>query len=154
MGWFAIILLILLGLIAVVLEIIVVPGGLLGILGLGSMGLGVGFAYASHGTTAGHITLFATLVIVVVALIFTLRRKTWRKLMLSTEIDAKVNQVNEAKLHVGMEGVTLSRLAPMGKANFDGEIVEVDTYQDFIDEKQPVVIVKIEPNKIIVKLNK
>ncbi|MBQ7550061.1 MAG: NfeD family protein [Bacteroidales bacterium] len=41
----------------------------------------------------------------------------------------------------------------MGKANFNGEIVEVASYQDFIDENKQIVIIKIDENKIIVKLN-
>jgi len=73
--------------------------------------------------------------------------------MLETEIDSRVN-VPDKELTVGMEGKTISRLAPAGKAVFNGSTEEVFSQQEFIDENQPVVITKIEGNKIIVKLKK
>ena len=153
MSWLAIVLLVLLGLAAIILEIIVVPGGVVGILGVLTIAAGVVGAYLSHGTIAGHVTLAVTLIVVVVGLIFSIRGKTWRKLMLNTQIDKKMNEIDQNKLQVGAVGISLSRLAPMGKANFNGEIVEVASYQDFIDENKQIVIIKIDENKIIVKLN-
>jgi membrane-bound serine protease (ClpP class) len=73
--------------------------------------------------------------------------------MLETEIDSKVN-VFDNKITVGMEGKTISRLAPSGKAIFEGITEEVFSKNDFIDENQEVIIVKIEGSKIIVKLKK
>jgi len=73
--------------------------------------------------------------------------------MLETEIDSRVN-VPDKELAVGTEGQTISRLAPAGKAVFNGSTEEVFSQQEFIDENQPVVIIKIEGNKIIVKLKK
>jgi membrane-bound ClpP family serine protease len=73
--------------------------------------------------------------------------------MLETEIDSKVN-VPDTNLAVGMEGQSISRLAPAGKAVFNNTTEEVFSQQDFIDENQQVVITKIEGNKIIVKLKK
>lgn len=153
MSWFVIVLLILLGLFAIIMEIIVVPGGVVGILGVLTIAAGVVGAYLSHGTIAGHITLAITLIVVVAALILSIRGKTWRKLMLNTQIDTKMNGIDECGLQVGAVGVTVSRLAPMGKANFNGIMVEVTSYQDFIDENQSIVIVKIDGNKVFVKLN-
>jgi len=71
--------------------------------------------------------------------------------MLETEIDSKVN-IPDLNLTVGMEGKTISRLAPAGKAIFETVTEEVFSQQDFIDENQQIIITKIENNKIIVKL--
>jgi membrane-bound ClpP family serine protease len=71
--------------------------------------------------------------------------------MLETEIDSKVN-VPDKNIVVGMEGKTISRLAPGGKAIFETSAEEVFSQQEFIDENQQVVVTKIEGNKIIVKL--
>ena len=71
--------------------------------------------------------------------------------MLKTEIDSKMNVLDE-NINVGMEGKTISRLAPAGKAVFETGTEEVFSQQDFIDENQQVIITKIEGNKIIVKL--
>ena len=95
--------------------------------------------------------LLVTLVVLILAIIFFFRFKTWKPLMLETEIDSKVN-VPDKKLTAGMVGQTISRLAPAGKAVFNGTTEEVFSQQEFIDENQQVVITKIEGNKIIVKL--
>jgi membrane-bound ClpP family serine protease len=73
--------------------------------------------------------------------------------MLKTEIDSKVN-VLDHKIAVGMEGKTVSRLAPAGKAIFENITEEVFSQNDFIDENQQIIITKIEGSKIIVKLKK
>ncbi|MCL2290865.1 MAG: NfeD family protein [Bacteroidetes bacterium] len=97
--------------------------------------------------------LAAILIILIVGTIFFFRYKTWKPLMLKTEIDSKVN-VLDKNITVGMEGKTVSRLAPAGKAIFEGITEEVFSQNDFIDENQQVVIAKIEGSKIIVKLKK
>jgi len=71
--------------------------------------------------------------------------------MLEAEIDSKVN-VPDKNISAGMEGKTISRLAPAGKAIFGNSTEEVFSQQDFIDENQQVIITKIEGSKIIVKL--
>jgi len=71
--------------------------------------------------------------------------------MLETEIDSKVN-VPDQNITVGMEGRTISRLAPAGKAVFENSTEEVFSQHDFIDENQVVIVTKIERSKIIVKL--
>jgi len=71
--------------------------------------------------------------------------------MLETEIDSKVN-VPDKNITVGMEGRTISRLAPAGKAVFENSTEEVFSQHDFIDESQVVIVTKIEGSKIIVKL--
>ncbi len=154
MNWAVVILLILFGLIALVLEVLVIPGGIVGILGIMSIVGGVIVSYVAYGSLAGNITLGVTALVVIGSLILSIRSKTWRKLMLSTQIDSKMNIFDTDKIKIGAIGKSLSRLAPSGKAYFDGETVEVTSWQEFIDEKQEITIIKIDGNKIIVKLNK
>jgi len=97
--------------------------------------------------------LIITLILLLLAIIFFFRFKTWKPLMLETEIDSKVN-VPEKSLTVGMVGKSISRLAPAGKAVFENYPEEVFSQHEFIDENQQVVITKIEGSKIIVKLKK
>ena len=151
MNWAVITTLILIGILGLVLEFLVVPGGVVGIISALIIAGGIGIAYYKYGVLAGNITLIVTVIGILVGIFFMLRSKTWKKLMLNTQIDSKVNEVNEAKIKVGSEGVTVSRLAPGGKASFDGEIAEVFSAHDFIDENQEIVVLKIEGNKITVK---
>ena len=147
-----VIILIILGLICLILEILVVPGAIVGIIGCLMMAGGIVLAYVELGTLAGNITLISTLMVTIAAVVIILRSKTWRKLMLKTEIDGKMNEINEEKIQIGMEGITVSRLAPMGKGKFEGETVEVSSILGFVDENQTIIITKIEGNKIYVKL--
>lgn len=152
MNWAVIIILIVIGIIGLALEFLVVPGGIVGVISGLIIAGGIGMAYYKYGVLAGNITLIVTVIGILFGIYLMLRSRTWKKLMLNTQIDSKVNEVNEAKIKVGSVGVTVSRLAPGGKANFDGEIAEVFSAHDFIDENQEIVVLKIEGNKITVKL--
>ena len=147
-----IITLILLGIICLVLELLVIPGGIVGIIGFLMMAGGVMGAYTSYGPTIGNIVAMGTAIITIFAVVMMLRSKTWRKVMLKTNIDSKVNEIDEEKVKVGMNGMAISRLAPMGKGKFDGEVVEVSSTHGFIDEQKEIIITKIEGYKIFVKL--
>jgi membrane-bound ClpP family serine protease len=152
MNWAIIITIILIGIIGLVLEFLVVPGGIVGVVSGLIIAGGIGMAYYQYGALAGNITLIVTVVGILIGIVFLLRSRTWKKLMLNTQIDSKVNEVNEAKIKVGSEGITVSRLAPGGKASFDGEIAEVFSAQEFIDENKEITVLKIEGNRITVKL--
>lgn len=147
-----IIALIILGIICIILEILVVPGGVVGIVGFLMMAGGVVVAYLQHGALVGNITMIATVLVTIIGIVYILRSKSWRKLVLETKIESKMNEVDHSKLGVGIEGIAVSRLAPSGKGKFGDEIVEVASSHDFIDVNSEIVITKIEGNKIIVKL--
>ena len=153
MNWLLIIILIIAGIIALMLEFLALPGAIVGILGALSILGGVVLAYTQYGVMAGNITLFSTAIVVVIVIVLFLRSNTWKKLALDTQIDSKVND-HATDLEEGMEGKTVSRLAPAGKAIFTGEAVEVFSSHEFIDENSKIIISKIEGNKIIVKLKK
>ena len=152
MHWLLIATFIAIGLIFLALEILVIPGvGVAGIIGFILIAIGVWQAYAGHGMLAGHLVLGGTFIFTVLTLVLSLRGKTWKRLALSTNIDSKVNLIDENKIKPGDTGKSISRLAPMGKAQINGEFYEVSTNGDFIDQHTEIVILKIEYNKIIVK---
>ena len=80
-----------------------------------------------------------------------LRSRTWKKCALDAQIDTKMNEIDSQKVHAGSVGHTISRLAPTGKAVFDGEAVEVVSEFGLIDEDCEVVVEKIEGNRVFVK---
>jgi membrane-bound ClpP family serine protease len=152
MHWLLIATFIVIGLLFLVLEILVIPGaGFAGIVGFILISIGIWQSYAVFGATAGHLVLGGTFLLTVITLVLSLRGRTWRKLMLSTEIDGKVNMIDAEKIRVGDAGKTISRLAPMGKALINGEFYEVRTDGTFIDQHTEIVVDKIEFNKIYVK---
>lgn len=152
MNWGVLITIIVLGLLSLILEILVIPGGVVGIVGCLMMLGGVIATYVTYGALAGNITLITTMIVTICSIVLVLRSKTWKKLMLNTKIESKMNEVNEHKIQVGMEGIATSRLAPAGNGRFGEEIVEVHSSNDFIDVNSEIIITKIEGGKIIVKL--
>lgn len=150
MTWTAIIFLILLGMLLLILEFLVLPGFVAGILGAISILIGIYQSYKVYGTEAGHITLLSTFVFFIVLMYFLMKSKTWRKIALNNAIDSKVNEVSSA-VEVGDIGVTVSKLTPSGKAMIRNEIMEVHSSGDLVDKNVPVKIVKIEGYKIYVE---
>ena len=142
--------LILLGIICLILELLVIPGGIVGIIGFLMMVGGVIGAY-TYGATIGNIVAIGTVAVTIFAVVMMLRSNTWRKLMLKTNIDSKMNEIDEEKVQTGMSGIAISRLAPMGKGKFGDEVVEVSSMHGFIDVQSEIVITKIEGNKIFVR---
>jgi len=137
-----------------ILEILILPGGVAGVVGFCLMVAGIWTAYTNEGAVAGNITLVVTLAINIIGLVLALRSKTWRKAMLSAKIDSRVNVVDPSDLQIGDIGRTISRLAPMGKAIFKEKYFEVSTNTEFIDQNEEIEILKIDGKKIIVKQKK
>ncbi len=151
--WTVIFILIAIGLIMLLLEILVIPGGgLAGVIGLALMAIGVVLTYTREGTTAGHLVLGGTVLVNVAALILALRSKTWDKAMLKTNIDGKVNTVEQGEVKKGDAGKTISRCAPMGKAMINGNYYEVSAQTGFINEDTEIEVIRVENNKIFIKL--
>lgn len=155
MSWLLIIILIALGLLFLLLEILVIPGTTLAaIVGFGLLFVGLWQAYASKGIIAGHITLVSTVVVTIIALYYSLKTGTWKRMALKTNSDGKMNQLDGTYIKPGDIGISVSRLAPSGKALIKNDIVEVHTYGEFIDQEKEITVVSVKDNKIIVTLKK
>lgn len=145
-------LLIALGLILLLIEIFVIPGtSVVGIAGGVLIGFSIWQAYRVFGADKGHLVVLATLVLIGITLVLAFKSNTWKRMMLNTNIEGRVNEIEEDKLHIGDTGKTISRISPAGTALFDNELYEVHTQGDFIDQETEIVITKMEDNKIIVK---
>lgn len=150
MSWSVIIPLIVFGLLMVMLEIFVLPGLVVGIIGGLVVVFGIYQSYASYGSMAGHITLLSTVAVFIIGMIVFFKSGTWKKVALGDVIDSKMNTI-EKELNPGDKGKSISRLAPMGKALINNEYYEVSTNGEFIDENQEITVIKVEGSKILVK---
>ena len=149
-----IIFLIFLGLLLFIIEFVLIPGvTIAGIGGAVCLITGIVFAFISFGTTTGLIVLGVTLAIMVVATYFMLKAETWKKFMLKTTLDSKVDTVGskEGKVKPGDKGVTVTRLAPGGKVLVNGEYFEAKSVDILIDPHQEIEVIRIDDNKVIVK---
>ena len=153
MSILGIVLLILLGIILFLVEFLIIPGvTVAGIGGAILFAVSVFVAYRTHGTAVGNYTLLATLVISVVSLIIALRSKTWRRFMLKTNIDSKVEVgLEEMKIKPGDTGVTITRLAPVGMVTVNNLTIEGNSIGGFLDPDTKVEVVKVLGTQIIVK---
>lgn len=146
-----IITLILVGLILLFAEILLIPGvGIAGILGLLSMGGSCAYAFVEFGNQTGAVVTAVVVVLIVALTIWVLRAKTWKRLTLETNIDAKA-VVPDVSVTVGDRGRSTTRLAPMGMARFGDCTLEVTSYEGIIDPGTDVEVVAVEDSKIYVK---
>ena len=151
--WALIITLIIVGLLLMGIELLVIPGfGVVGVLGIISFVSSCYLTFVNFGTTFGVIVIIAELVLMTAFVVLVLRSKTWKRITLNTNIDAKVDQVPQIKgVEVGMKGVALTRMAPAGMAEIGNATLEVFSRDTIIDGGSMVEVVDIIDNKVIVK---
>lgn len=146
--------LLLVGIILLVVELLFLPG--ISIAGIGAficLGASVFFAYIQFGMLAGTLTLTAAILLSILAVIVSLRANTWKRLSLNTTVDGVSTPLpTELNISIGQQGVTLTRLAPMGKVSFKGEIIEAKSIDRFIDPKQNVEVIGFDNTVAIVSL--
>lgn len=149
---FVIVLLILFGIILLLLEFLVVPGiTIAGVGGALMIAGGILLSYITYGNTWGHLTLVLALAFCALVLIVALKSRTWDKLMLNTEVEGKVEKFEENDVKVGDTGIAVTRLAPMGKISVNDITLEAKSIGPLIDEKTPVVVIKVFNKSVIVK---
>lgn len=152
MSIFAIILLILLGLVLLLIEFAVIPG--ITIAGIGGFLLlsgAVFIAFREYGTAYGFITLIIVLILAPAMVYYFFKSKAGKKMILEKNLKGKVDLIDNSKISVGDAGKTLGRLAPMGKVKINGEVVEAQSTGAFIDQNTRIKVLKIDSNKVIVE---
>ena len=81
-----------------------------------------------------------------------LRARTWRKLMLNTDVRGTVDQdISEDQIKVGDRGKALTRLAPMGKIEVNNIVREAKSLEGYISEHSTIEVVIVEGTRISVK---
>ena len=150
--FFVIVFLIILGVVLLVVEIVVIPGiTIAGISGFLLLVGGLFLSYKTYGVQAGNYTLLGTVLLIGVTLYLALRSNTWKRITLQSEIDSKVNVLNEDVVHLGDKGKAISRLAPMGKVMVNGHIFEAKSIGYYIEEETEIEVIKINDSNITVK---
>ena len=139
------------GFLLLMVELFDFPGtSVAGILSVVAVVYGLIRIFSDIGTTAGWIALLSIVLVWGSLIYWFVKTKSWKKITLKDEIDAKVNVVDEQKIQIGSVGTAFSRLVPMGQGIFDGDIFEVHSKDGFLDQKTAIKVVKIEGSKIFV----
>ena len=144
--------LIVIAIILLLVELFIIPGiSLAGILGGVSLILANYYAFAHLGNAAGYITLAISAITCLGSLILFMRSKTLDRVALKEDIRSTVGRNGDAKVAIGDKGTATTRLALIGYADFNGQIVEVKSADGFLNEKTRVTVVRIADGVILVE---
>lgn len=142
-----VIVLFLIGILLILLEV-VVPGGVLGIIGGIAAIAAIVFAFEDS-LWAGLVMTAFTGTVIPLSLYFGLRRLALRK-RLSIAEGSTVGAEKFAALS-GKTGVTLTPLRPSGMARIEGQRVDVITDGNHLGVGVSVRVVRVEGNKVVVE---
>jgi membrane-bound ClpP family serine protease len=143
----------LIGVLLILAEIFLIPGlTITALAGAASSIVGIYYAFSHLGVTTGLITLFSILIIIGIACIYLVKSNALDTIALKTNINSTIAGKEPLKIAVGDEGMTVSRLNPIGKVRINDIIMEGKSVDDYIDEKTEIVVTKVNPTQLIVKI--
>lgn len=144
--------LLVLAIVFLILEVFLIPG--ISIAGIGSaicFILGIFLAYINLGVVEGTWILIGSLIVTGGILYGFFKSKTLDKVALNTKIDAKPQPFSVLGIKPGDQGVSISRLAPMGNVQFGGTTVEGRSVNEMIEPGAKIEAVEIGSNYILVR---
>ncbi|MDH5250343.1 MAG: hypothetical protein OEW40_15205 [Cyclobacteriaceae bacterium] len=150
--WIIILSLLFIGLTLIIVELVFVPGTtVVGLLGLIFAIVGIVISYNQFGNEVGFYLLLAMLAATLGALFYSFRSGAWSRFSLKSSMDSKVNEGIMTAVHIGDEGITVSTLRPIGKAEFNNKTFEVKTAGNYVERGEKVKITQIESHQIVVE---
>lgn len=133
-------------------ELFIIPGiSIAGFLAGGCIIYANYYAFAYMGTAAGFITLAVSAITCIGSLVWFMRSKTLDRIALKKDITSKVDRSAADRVKVGDTGVTTTRLALIGYAEINGDIVEVKSTDGFLNEKTQIIVNRITDGIILVE---
>ena len=137
--------------ILILVEIFLLPG--ITVASVGGAIFAIGGAVFAYSVSAevGHWTLALSAIAFAAIFFWLLRSHSFNKVALHTNVDSKLTSSRDLGIQPGDEGITLSRLAPIGKARIKGIVVEAKSMNDLIDEETPIVVVRVDSYNVLVR---
>ncbi|GHT64662.1 hypothetical protein AGMMS50239_22770 [Bacteroidia bacterium] len=147
-----IVVLCLIGILLIMAEIFLIPGLTIAALAGAAFSIaGIYYAFRSYGVWGGSITLVSTLAIIGIAFVYLVKSKALDTISLKTDINSTVASNDSLSVAVGNEGISISRLNPMGKVRVNNITMEAKTLGEFVDENTEIVVLKVSPTQLIVR---
>jgi membrane-bound ClpP family serine protease len=144
--------LIILGIFFMVLEVYLIPGiSVAGVASVLCLIAGIWFAYSKLGPVAGTLTLGLSMLALGGILYWFFRSKTLDRMALKSEIDSKTEPFRGLDVQPGDKGVTISRLAPIGKILINGKPIEGRSENEMIDQNTQVEVVEVGTYNVLVR---
>jgi membrane-bound serine protease (ClpP class) len=147
------------GVVAVIVEMFVPALGLIGAAGLGSIVASIVLVFREFGALIGSIYLGAAIIVlpVLIVLYFKYLPRTFvgKRLIQQGVQDVETGYASyTAEKYAGLlgkEGVALTILRPVGTVLIEGSKHSAVTSGEFVDRGQPVVVIKVEGSRIVVR---
>jgi membrane-bound serine protease (ClpP class) len=143
--------LVILGVLLLLGELLLFSGtGIAGILSAVSYIAASYLAWVEYSWSGLIITLVIIIAASALSAVLCMRSRTWQRLKLSDAIESVSQQAPEATLTKGMTGRTITRLAPSGKVEIDGEVYEARS-TELINPNESVEVVGFENFTVLVR---
>lgn len=144
------------GIFLIVLDLLFLATGAAAAAGLAAMAASLYFLLGT-GLSALYI-LAAGLVAASAGMFFLASRlpenRLWKKISLSASLSSQKGYVSSPETldrWVGKTGTAQSVLRPAGKADVEGTVLDAVTSGEFIEAGAPIVVVRAEPGRVVVK---
>src|SRR5262245_11564041 len=155
------------GLVLLALELFVIPGfGIAGVLGIAALISGLSLSLFGAGASWDFIlkavgrvvfSLLAALIVSLVMLRFLPRLPWGQRLILETGLRADEGYASAPEADerwLGKSGRAVSPLRTAGIAEIEGERVDVVSDGEFIESGAPIVVTRVDGNRIVVRCSK
>ncbi len=144
--------LIILGVFFMIVEVFFIPGiTLAGIASVGCFIVGIVLAYKNLGTVEGTLILAGSMVLLGVILYVFFKSKTLDRMALKSKISSKTEPFQGLDVQPGDTGVTISRLAPIGRVKINGKTIEGRSENEMIDQNTPVQVIEVGTYNVLVR---
>lgn len=143
------------GIIFIVIEMEMPGFGVFGVLGVISL---VACIFVTAKTFTQGIIMTSVLIVVVVILLAVMAALASKgylpkgmKLTESTSAELGFSGAKDMKHLVGKTGKTLTKLRPVGDADFDGVRLDVISRGEYIEKDSVIEVIEVEGNRIVVR---
>ncbi len=154
MSFFFIAVLLLFGVTLIVLEVVIVPGIIAGLVGAFFMCLSLFWSFQIYGAKMTISLGVGSLILLGISLYVALNTRIWKRFSLKNVMDGKTNELESGAVLPGDEGYAISSLRPMGTVKIKGRKFEAGTEGALVPPNYPIVVIRVEPGKIIVEPRK
>lgn len=132
--------------VALVIMEALLPGMVIGFIGMACVVISVVYGFGNHWVIGtGQIAI-------AVVIIPTLFYIAIRRLSVKTTLASAVGFAKDYDVYLGKEGEALTDLRPAGMIRVDGKKVDVVTAGEMIDKGKRVRVTKVEGNRVVVRV--